>query len=330
MIKTRKKFKTLFIMWALCVSLVACSKDENQDMTNTTAATIVQEPKSEQEYRAALENLGTDKRDMELALEYYGALWQMDAFLEEDFDGLSQAYNQLGNTEMMRETLIRKHTYYPSVDNIELISSTVLIKDTGSEEVSELINETVEYLNEKTYDNVKNQILSEKWQQLMQDDLVGVTRRTKYIGEGYEAQIESDINYTTIFLIQNNTITYYKLSEAGMVCGTAVWENSNYNGDFDICYYSKEGSLIKKCRGTFVDAIAVGNIEIDYDGSTYLGTLDSEGKVTSEQIEEVTKQGGLVYAYSQSGDTYLYKEAADVDTFVIDNTYLGLPLYEQW
>lgn len=330
MIKKGKKIRALFIMSAFCMSLVACVKDENQDMSDTTAATIVQELKSEQEYRTALGNLGTDKADMELALEYYDALWQMDAFVEEDFDGLSQVYNQLGDIENMRNTLIRKHVYYPSEENIKKINEVVLLKNDSEQEIALLLTDTVGFLEDKTSDNVKSQISSEEWQQLMQDELVGVARKTKYVDEKYELQIVSDKNSTTIFLLNDSRVVYYKINSAGVIWGTANYENSSYNGEFDICYYGVDGSLVKECRGTFENAVSVGDFEIDYDGTTYIGVLDSEGKVTSKQVEDVTKNGGVVYAYNQTGDKYLYQENTDKESFVIDNVYLGFPIYEAW
>ncbi len=330
MIKIHNKIKLIFLYLVLCVALVACSKEKKEENGNIVTDATTQELQSPQDYRAAIDGLGTQKEDLELKLEYYNVLWQLDAFDEKDFDDLSQVYNQLGDMGGMRDTLIRKHIYYPSEENVELINDIILVKDSSSEELSGLMDMTVECLNDMTNDNVKTYVTSSTWKELMQDDLVGVTRKTKYTGVDYVAQIATDVNSTTIFLYQDNTVIYYRLSQAGVVWGTAKWENNNYCGEYNISYFDETGSLVKKCRGNFENGVTTGKFEMELDGNIYTGEFDEDGRVTSEQIQEVTSQGGVVYAYSQSEDTYLYVEDTDTESFVIDHIYLGLPLYKPW
>lgn len=331
----KKRYKNIVcacIVSICTICLTACgAKKGTSEAISTDSNATVQELQTEQDYRTAIENLGTDEDSLKLKVEYFNALWQMDVFTESDFESLVLVYENLGYVEEMRETLIRKHTYYPSEDNLALISNVVVAKDSSDEAVASLMQALTTYIDDKTTDNVKILIASDDWQQAMQDDLLGVSRKTKYTGDGYVAQIISDVYSTTIYILwDDGKISYYRCSDAGVIWGSTSYGDSSYNGEYTITYYDVDSNFIKECRGTFTDGISTGNFEMDYDGDTYMGEFDEAGITTVAQNEDVSKQGGVTYAYNNSGREYLYVENISIDSFVIDNIYLGLPLYEEW
>ncbi|MBP3622307.1 MAG: hypothetical protein J6J16_11145 [Lachnospiraceae bacterium] len=331
----KKRYKNIIcacIVSICTICLTACgAKKGTSEAISTDSNATVQELQTEQDYRTAIEKLGTDEDSLKLKVEYFNALWQMDVFTEGDFDSLILIYEELGYMEEVRETLIRKHTYYPSEENLALISNVVVAKDSSDQAVATLMQELTTYIVDKSTDNVNVLIVSEDWIKAMQDDLLGVSRRTKYTGDSYVAQIISDTYSTTIYILWNDgVLTYYKCSEAGVVWGSTSWSDSSYNGTYEITYYNQDGSFIKECRGTFTDGISTGSFEMDFDGDTYVGEFDDAGLTMVEQNEDVSENGGVTYAYNSSGRKYLYVENISVDSFVIDNAYLGLPLYEEW
>lgn len=331
----KRKYKNIINLCfaiILSISLTACgSKKDTSEEIGTDSDATVEKIQTEQDYRNAIGELGTDEESLNLKVEYYDALWQMDVFTEADFDSLVLIYEALGDMEEMRTTLIRKHTYYPEEENLALISDVVVTKDSTDEAVASLMEELNLYVNDKTTDNVKNLILSDAWRNFLQDDLVGVSRKTKYIGDGYVAQITSDTYATTIFILgDDGDIDYYRCSDAGIIWGNTSWSESSYNGAYEISYYNLDGSFIKECRGNFFDGVSTGDFEMDYGGDTYIGEFDENGLATVEQIEDVIELGGVTYAYNNTKNKYLYVENMSIDSFVIDYIYLGLPLYEEW
>lgn len=329
--KLQKIIKGIVILTIISTCLTGCGSSKENKATATDAQEKVDELQTEQDYRDAIKSLGTDQEALKTKLEYYDVLWQMDVFTQVDFDELSQVYEALGDMDGKRETLIRKHTYYPSEENIEQINNVVLIKDSSDNNMAALMNETLTYLEDKSSDNVKVQIESLEWQNDMQDNLVGVTKKINYSGDGYIAQVESDKYSTTIFVLKDdNTIIYYKTSGAGVVWANALWDGDGYTGDYSIRYYDNAGSIIKECKGTFDNGISIGDYEICLGEDTYKGEFSADGITMVEQLEDVNNQGGVIYAYDESGNGYVYEEKVDKATFVIDYIYLGLPLYEPW
>lgn len=328
--KVHIKLMCVFVLVLLLISFVACGdKKVSEDNISTDSdAEVIQ---TEQEIREGINNLGTDEESLKLKVEYYDKLWQMDAFYKEDFEELCMVYEGLGDMKMMRETLIRKHTYYPEESNLGAISDIVIKSDTTDEKITSIINELNIYIVDYSVDNIRVLIETTSWQENMQDTLVGVKRKTMYVGEGYVAQISSDKYSTEIFFLRDdNSLDYYKNSQAGVVWGTTTYTDGSYNGDYVLRYYDYDGNFIKECRGTFSNNVSVGDFELDFDGNTYIGEFDQNGKTTVSQSEDIIEIGGVIYAYDSTGEKYVYIENTTVESFFIDNIYLGLETYEPW
>ena len=69
---------------------------------------------------------------------------------------------------------------------------------------------------------------------------------------------------------------------------------------------------------------------VNYQGVEYTGTFLEDGTTGEEQLEEVTEQGGVVYAYGPGKRDYLYQENVALEDFRIDAAFLSLPEYEEW
>lgn len=324
--------KMLYVTMLACVLFGAygCADNEAEEVVVSSEEAVV-ELCTETDYRTAIAELGTEESDLLLAVEYYDKLWLMDAFTEDDFDALVQVYETLGDAEKLRETLIRRHTYYPSEANVSAISSVIVYRDKDDEGVTELMNTFISTLNADDKTGIKAMVLSEAWGEEMQDALVGVCRKTLYSGNGYVAQITSDTYSTEISVLREDTsFVYYKLDASGEIMAETFWKDGNYTEGYVISYYTAEGELLKECSGTFDNGISVGEFTMKYDGGTYTGEFDEKGKTTVEQKDKISNKGGVVYAYNKSKQKYLYVEDADIETFMIDYEYLGLPAYVEW
>lgn len=325
-----KKYMVGGFVALLLIFSCACADEAVEDVTATSEEAI-KEPRTEQEYREAIASLGEEESDLQLSLEYYDKLWLLDAFTEEDFTAVCNIYAALGDAENLRNTLIRKHTYYPSEANLKEITNVIVYKDATDTAVQTIMDNLLIALQEETTDNTKLLIGSEEWKAEMQDDLIGVSRKTLYTGSGYRAQITSDTYETDIYIIKDDmSVIYYKNNSAGEIIGNVMLEKDAYNGDYIIGYYNTDGEFIKECKGTFQNGVTVGEFTIEYDGRIYTGEFDENGKTTVEQKDKITDDGGVIYAYNKSAYKYLYAENAAVDNFIIDYSYLGMPAYEEW
>lgn len=305
--------------------------EEPEMVTDVSIEEIVKELQTEADYRTALAELGTNEEDLQVALEYYDKLWLLDAFTEEDFVALATIYETLGDAEHLRDTLIRKHVYYPAEENLEEISNVIVYKNADDESVKALMELVFPALEEGNAEALNMLIISDDWKAEMQDDLVGVSRKTMYKGTGFYAQIISDEYSTELCVLkEDTTFYYYKLNAAGGIWAKTFWTEGSYKGEYTSCYYMPEGELLKACSGTFEKGVTVGEFTIEYDGRTYVGEFDENGKTTVEQKDKVTDNGGVIYAYNKSIYKYLYEENTTQEKFVVDYEYLGLPMYVEW
>ncbi len=324
--------KVLYVTMLACMTLGAygCS-DNGAEVDIISSEEAVVELRTETDYRTAIEELGTEESELLLAVEYYDKLWLMDAFTEDDFDALIQVYETLGDAEKVRATMIRRHTYYPSEANVTAISNVIVYRDKDDEGVTDMMNTFISTLSADDKTGIKEMVLSEAWGEEMQDALVGVCRKTLYSGNGYVAQITSDIYSTEISVLREDTsFVYYKLDASGEILAETFWKDGNYADSYVISYYTAEGELLKECSGTFEKGFSVGDFTMKYNGGTYTGEFDEEGKTTVEQKDKISSNGGVVYAYNKSKQKYLYVEDTDIEEFVIDYVYLGLPAHVEW
>ena len=107
--------------------------------------------------------------------------------------------------------------------------------------------------------------------------------------------------------------------------GEAVLKEGGYSGAVTVAYSDGEGNPVRAYTGTLQDGICVEEIGIEYQGATYTGKLNADGTTAEEQYPKVAEAGGVVYAYTGDGQSYLYQEDAAQETFRLDAAWLGLP-----
>ena len=168
---------------------------------------------------------------------------QLYEYTEEDFLALSESYKEKGETDKQRETLIEMHKWFPSKENAGCISEVIVERDASDTVVMTLLDAVYTALENATAEEVMTLLSSEEWQQQMQDELVGVTRKTKYTGDLYTAQILSDSYATEImFIKKDNNLLYYKQNQTGIVWGSIGCKDGAYDGGYELTYRSRSRS----------------------------------------------------------------------------------------
>lgn len=252
-----------------------------------------------------------------------------DVLSEEDYIKMAEAYEEQGNSAAQRETLIELHKHYPSEDYVKQISGIVVQKDSSDTMVAGLMDNLINYLLEDDADGLRKLVDSDEWKQQLQDTLVGVQRKTEFTGE-QTIQVVSDA-YTTTAAAQLDTDTYlyFTVDAGGMITAEVGYADGSYQDECRISYFNENDMLIRDFTGTFMDNVCVEDFSITYEEIIYSGTLQEDGTTAEEQIEEVTEDGNVIYAYAEDG-SFLYEPDEDVETFVIDREYLGLPQTLVW
>lgn len=250
---------------------------------------------------------------------------------EEEYLALSQEHHNAGDFVKEREVLIELHRWYPSKENVARINEVVVEKDATDSVITSLVDIVYTTVENDKAEEVAAMLAGEEWISNMQDSLVGVNRKTKYVDDTYTAQIVSGTYETEVEICKaDGGFVYYKWNQAGVVAAKLNYTDGAYNGVFDIVFLNNEGNEIKTYTGEFKNNTAIGEITIEYDGTTFTGELSDTGTTLEKQKDKVTNAGNVVYAYNSSKNKYLYEEDVTVDTFVVDNVYLGIPLYEEW
>lgn len=330
-----KILRILFFMTMGCVLVInisACSVKETgvTEQTENTEGRFVQ-PQTEEEYRKAIALAGQDTESLERVITYYQDLQAMEVLNEEDYLAMSKVYESLGQTQKQREILINVHQLYPSKEYVRMISDIVVERTTSDNDISTMVDGIFSSVENNDIVNIYTIICSEEWDKFLQDKYVGVTKKTKFVNEKYAVQVKSDDYETEItYKLTDDGITYIYVNQNGMIVANTAIVNGAYNGAFTATYYNLEGIVEKVYSGTFEQNVCVNELQIEYAGKTYIGEFDTSGKTREEQVEKITEQGGVVYAYDESDESFLYETEVQVEDFVIDSAYIGIPLYVEW
>lgn len=334
-----KKLLTYSVLILLVGALASCGIQDEGEMLvaggseqlsskeeNKTPADMTQE-----ELRKKLEELGTDASASVQAQDYYEELLARDAFTEADYVELAGIYAVLGEQDKQRKVLLRLLRLYPSEEYMEQLSAIVVRCSDTDGEYADLLGRVVEYLTQNDAPALKTLVESEEWKDILQDGLSSVEIRTQYSGANGILQIRTGYLDTEItYLMESGLFYYYRTDRTGMIQASASYVNGAYNGAVTVNHFDVEGNLHLIYSGTLADNICVDEIAISYDGSEYIGSLNEDGTTAEKQENKVTEAGGVLYARSKGGNTFLYRENETVDSFCMDCAFLGLPIFEAW
>ena len=289
------------------------------------------EPETEEELRQAIALLGDEGEELSRKREYYERIQAMDLFGEEDYAALAQVYAGMGEWKLQRSMLSKALRLYPSREYADQLGAVVVQGDPGDTELAAFAQEIMTALEQRDMAVLGGLADREEWVRLLQDGMPGILCRTRYCEGENVLQIAAEDGCAEItWQGSENRFYYYKKDGTGMLLGETSLTESGYNGDVTVDYSDPEGNIIRSYRGTLADGICVDQITVVVQGTEYTGKLNSDGTTAEEQYQKVADAGGVVYAYTADGRSYLYQEEAAPETFRMDAAYLGFPEYEEW
>ncbi len=248
---------------------------------------------------------------------------------EEALLKVADDYELQGDFQAQREALIALHRRYPSREYVERISRIAVSKDASDAQTAGLMERLTEGLSKGDAAGLRELVGSQEWERQMRDDLAGVQRKTEFTGER-TIQVASDAYTTTAAAeTEDGSYWYFAVDADGMIIAETGYADGVYQGGCRISYFDRSNELIRDFTGTFQENICVGEFSVTYDGVVYSGKLKEDGTTAEEQIDEVSEEGNVIYAYAEDG-SYLYEPDASEESFVIGREYLGLPEKLVW
>lgn len=331
-----KEFYVFFLSLLTAIVFTACGKAEDisasvDPIEETVDAFTLSVPQSETELRQAIEELGETEEALPQKQEYYERLLSMDVFTEADYVELAGIYGSQGDWERQRRMLSRVLRLYPSREYADQLGAIVVRYNGTDEEISGITDQIKEAFEQQDVTVLIVLTKSEDWLSNMQDDLQGIEMRTQYQTEEDMIQIRSDFPEVEITWQQaSGSFYYYKEQEGGFILGMTSYVDGAYNGAVSVRYFDSDGNEVRSYNGTLSENVCVNQITVAADGVEYTGKLNSDGTTAEEQYEAVADQGGVLYAYDSTGNTYLYQNNITIEDFKMDCSYLGLPVYVVW
>ena len=286
---------------------------------------------TEEELRQAISDLQEDEAALSRKQEYYERLLAMDVFREEDYEELARIYGNMGDWQGQRRILFKLLRLYPSVEHAEMLSAVTVYRDDTEEAMVSLAGQIKTAMEIQDAVTLRNLALSEEWRHLLQEDLDAIETHTRYQAGEEILQIAAGGPAVEItWRDGQGHFLFYQGDTVAAVLGSASLTDREYAGDVKVIYSDAEGNVTKSFQGTLKNGVCVGELKIVYQGVEYMGTFLEDGSTAEEQPAEILEQGGVVYAYSSDGRTYLYEENEELMNFRVAPAFLGLPEYEEW
>lgn len=324
------------IFLILILALASCGQVQTAPEQESTAPVETPEPtpappQTQEELRQAIAQAGDGEEALGAKREYYEQLLAMDAFQEADYTALAQVYADIGEAALQREALSRALRLYPSREYARQVSAIVVQASGEDEETAALARQIMDALDGRDAAALRELTAREEWQRILQGGMLGIETRTRYCQGEDVLQIGADGSYAEItWLGADGRFRFYQGDENGAMLGEAVLKEDGYSGAVTVAYSDGEGNPVRAYNGTLQGGVCVEEISIEYQGATYTGKLNDDGTTAEEQYQKVTEAGGVVYAYTGDGKSYLYQEDAAQETFRLDAAWLGLPEYTEW
>lgn len=319
----KKRFLAILLAGLLLAMLAACGGKTGEDGPSSVPLSPAQ--MEADALRAGLSEGALSDAERQ---EYYEELLARDLFTEQDYLDLAQLYADRGDAAAQRRMLWQVLHLYPSDAYAERLERLIVERDASSEANAALIANLRQALEERSASALRMLIASGDWRSIMQEAPEMYATRTRYRDGTLTVQIVSDDFETTVCVLDGGgSYLYGRVNAAGALIAAAQYTGGAYEGEAAVCWFDAENELYKDYAVTLQGNVCVGELKVVYDGITYTGTLDESGK---SQEQQQSNANGVVYAYQEGGNKYLYLEDVTADDFLLDCTAIGLPAAEIW
>lgn len=317
-----KRILALLLAAVLLALLTAC---DGMDNDSTSSGPVPPAQMEADALRAGLADGGLSDAERQ---EYYEELLARDLFTEQDYLDLAQLYADAGDAAAQRRMLWQVLHLYPSDAYAERLERLIVERDASSEAAAALVANLKQALEERSASALRMLVASGDWRSIMQEAPEMYATRTRYRDGTLTVQIVSDDFETTVCLLDGEgSYLYGRVNGAGALIAAAQYTGGAYEGEAAVCWFDAENELYKDYAVTLQGNLCVGELTVVYDGVTYTGTLDENGK---SQEQQQSNANGVVYAYQDGGKKYLYLEDVTAEDFRLDCTAIGLPAAEIW
>ncbi len=319
----KKRIFAILLTALLAATLFGCGAEGQA--TSASSAPVTPAQLTQDELRAGLAEGALSAAERQ---DYYEELLARDLFTEQDYVDLAQLYADAGDAAAQRRMLWQVLHLYPSDAYANRLAALIVERDDSSAEAAALVERLPQALEGRDAAALRTLVASADWQNTMQEAPEMYATRTRYRAGTLTAQIVSDNFETTVSLLDDSgAYLYGRINEAGALIGAAQYVDGAFTGEATVGWFDAANELYKDYTVTLQGNLCVGDVTVVYEGATYTGTLDENGKSTEQQQSGAN---GVVYAYQSGGNRYLYLENTTAEDFRLDCEAIGLPAAEIW
>lgn len=324
--KKRPRVCLLPALLAALLLATACAApaDDSQSMEEPPAPPTPQQMEPA-ELRGALADLSGAEQ-----LVYYEELAARGLLEEQDYTAMAQLYADAGDETARRQMLWQALHLYPKEEYVEALHALVVETGPDNAAVAALVQSVTTALEAWDAAALRALIGSADWAVLQEAPELYATR-TRYTTPELTVQIETDSFETAVTLLYaDGRYGYVRCNAAGAILASAAYADGAFDGAAEVVWFDETDTAYKRYTATLRQDLCVGDLQVEYEGVAYAGTLDETGAPTAAQESKITAAGGVIYAWQVGGNRYLYWPDTTRETFRLDSAALGLPTVELW
>lgn len=331
------KINSILLGIAFCISLSGCTigneASESLDIETSDSDSFdvavsesnditIDAISSEEDFRIAI----SETTGLEDKIALYDRFSSQYTLSETEYIDYADTCASLGDTKKQRDILWTLYRLDPSKEHGELISDRCMYLDESDIDAIKLVEALKERLDKIGGDDfdiasIVTLVNGDSWGTNFFLDSGIYTSHAGYFGDGYEAHIRSGRVSTDIIITEADRELSVFTDSFGSVVKVCKLNDEAYEGDFAIVDYDTEGESISKKVGTIKDGHCIGTLTLVIEGVAFSGQFDDNGITTEAQQDKVE---GVVYAYNDSKNKYLFIENADPESWTASEEFIGL------
>lgn len=333
----KKKILIMFIVSAMSVLLAACTQTPgNGEVTGDTVSRSEEAekkeeqapaPVTEEDFRNAIAS-ETDDADKLKTYTDFAANYKMnkDEYLE--YASLSE---KAGDTVSQRRALYLLYISDPTEENGERLSDmTLKITDADDKNAGPVLEKLTDEIvkcesGDLSVEGVRSIVGSNDWKASFYIDNGTFTSNTEYTNDSFSANVSSDSVRTRVIITKPDKKYLCDASYDGTSVAIAGVSDGKPEGEYFCRKTDPEGIDIVIVKGYYNNDHYVNRCDITIGESVYHATFDNDGKTKEKQPEGFQ---GVVYAYTDDGNNYLYVTDGDASNWVAKIKDLGFEDFE--
>ncbi len=332
----KKKILMIITIYAMSVCLAACTRASGNDNATAETQTMAEEtpkkeepsgPVTEEDFRNAIASETDDENKLKTYKDF-ASNYKMnkDEYLE-----YASLCEKAGDTVSERRALYLLYISDPTEENGERLSDmTLKITDSDDQNAGTLLEKLADEIGKceadaTSVEGVRSIIASDDWKASFHIDNGTFTSKTEYTKDGLCADISSDSVRTRVIITKPDKKYACDVSYDGTSVAYGEVKDGKPEGGYFCQKTDPEGIDIVIVKGYYNNDHYVNQCDITIGESVYHAAFDDDGKTKEKQPEGFK---GVVYAYTDDGNNYLYVTDGDVSDWVASIKDLGFEDFE--